>query len=214
MSEVIMVVPVKPFSQAKTRLSAVLSPAQRAQLARALYLHVLSVLERCRFKRRSLVVSRDLEALELASAHGAHRLRDITSGPNEAIHQGIDWARNHWQANTVCIVPTDLPFLSPEDLDAIVALATGPKVAVLAPSHSGGTNPLLMRPAGAFTCGYGPPGSLARHKAAAQAAGLTVHLYQSRGTAIDLDDPRDLELVRTAGALPPALAALPFLERP
>jgi 2-phospho-L-lactate guanylyltransferase len=80
-------------------------------------------------------------------------------------------------------------------LDALYELARAGEGVIIAPSHDGGTNALLLRPPHAIGFAFGE-GSFARHCAMAAAAGLPCHVYESATLALDVDHPEDLALAQ------------------
>ncbi len=101
-------------------------------------------------------------------------------------------------ARRVLVLPADLPLVVPEDLQALLALASDPPSVVLAPDRrQDGTNALLVSPAGLIEYEFGPQ-SYDRHRAAALAAGARVAVCDRPGLALDLDLPEDLGVYREA----------------
>lgn len=190
------IVPVKPFRQAKTRLAAVLSPADRLELTRRLLINTLDVLAAVPAIYRRLVISRDQEALALARQHQALTMSESGTGfldLNVALRRATYVARG-FGASTVLILPSDLPRLTPVDVEAFVLAAEGSQSVVIAPDrHASGTNALLVRPPGLVAYAFGA-GSFAAHCAQAEAAGLTPRVVQAPNLAFDLDLPEDWRL--------------------
>src|SRR3990172_7436348 len=83
------IVPVKPFSDSKSRLASVLSQKERAALSREFFEHVLGVLARVPAVTQTVVVSRDSSALALARDFKAHTVTEsgapgLNAGPPPA----------------------------------------------------------------------------------------------------------------------------------
>lgn len=185
-----MAVPVKPFGVAKRRLSPLLGAADRSRLGKAVALHTLDVARE--LVEQVAVVTPDREVAGWAEAQGAEVIIEETSGLDGAARaslraagsRGLGWV----------ILHADLPLLRQADLNALLQAASA-RGAALAPSRDGGTNAL----AGFwddFPFAYGP-GSFARHlgRAARRLSsppGVVVRI----GSALDLDGPSDLRLVR------------------
>lgn len=192
------VVPVKPLRKAKSRLGAALSEADRVALSRQMLGRGLDCLAAVPEVRRILVVSRDSEVLALARAHGAHTLSER---PPIELNKALDLATRAaigGGASGVLILPADLPLVTPQDLQALLALIEAPPSVVLAPDRRmEGTNALLLSPAGLIEYEFGPS-SFDRHRAAALAAGARVAVCDRPGLALDLDLPEDLGVYREA----------------
>lgn len=189
------IVPVKPMNNAKSRLSAVLSPEQRFELAQAMFRHVLSVVSSAPAVAGVLVISRDTKALAIAREMGAKTIQESAfSDLNPALTRAAMFIKS-WRAQAVLILPADLPFLQVEDIQALAALG-GKQSLVIATDHNGdGTNALLANPPDLIQFDYGPD-SYQRHIASAKGAGITVRTYHSDSLASDIDVPADLELYR------------------
>lgn len=192
------VVPVKPMRRSKSRLSPVLGVEERVALSRTMLNRVLAALAQVPEIDRTLLVSRDSEAMSLARQHGA---RTLSERPpidlNQALQQATRVAIGSG-ASAVVVVPADLPLVTADDLRDLVAMGGSPPFVVLAPDrHGSGTNALMVAPPGLIEYAFGPS-SLDRHRAAALAAGARVLVCDRPGLALDLDLPEDLGLFREA----------------
>ena len=189
------IVPVKPLKNAKSRLSAVLSPEQRFELAQAMFRHVLSVLATAPDVSGVLVISRDTKALAIAREMGAKTIQESAiSDLNPALMRATMILKS-WRADAVLVLPADLPFVQADDIQALIGLGKEQSI-VIATDHNGdGTNALLARPPGLIQFDYGP-GSYQRHIDSAKRAGIEVFTYHSDSLASDIDVPADLDLYR------------------
>lgn len=184
-------IPAKPYTQAKTRLSPVLTESQRLTLSRWLLLRTVRLA--LRVMGQVVVVSRDRALLADAKARGAWGLLETAPGLNPALTQAAHFAQHHG-ATGVLILPTDLPRLTTSDLEALLALGAEAPAVVIAPCQRGmGTNALLLRPPRLIPFAFGPD-SFATHCAAARAAGVEPVVYRAESVAFDLDTPEDWEL--------------------
>jgi 2-phospho-L-lactate guanylyltransferase len=190
------IVPVKPFAHAKSRLASVLDEDERAALSRSFLEHALGVIAQVPGIARTLVVSRDPDALALAERSGARTLGENgASGLNAALTLAARVAREG-QAGAVLILPTDLPLLTADEVRQIVAEDDGtPRVVIVPDRHEQGTNALLVRPPEALPLAFGD-GSFTRHTALARRAGLPVRVLRLPGAALDVDVPEDLRVFR------------------
>lgn len=190
-----VVIPVKPFAQAKSRLAPVLSPADRARLSRAFLEHTLDAAQAASSVAQIVLVSRDAEALALARERGLIALSEEGRGLNRALAQATRWSARQG-AGALLILPTDLPLLEPEDIEALWALALEEPTVVIAPSRrGGGTNALLVRPPGLLTYRFGPR-SFGAHCLQARAEGVPLFVVRSPHLALDVDRPEDLAEAR------------------
>lgn len=185
------IIPVKPLKNAKSRLSPVLSPDQRFELAQAMLRHVLSVTTTIQPVTGVLVISRDTKALAIARELGAKTLQEgALSNLNPALMRATMVVKS-WRADAVLVLPADLPFINNEDIRGMIQLAVDRSIVIATDNASDGTNALLVRPPGAIEFEYGP-GSFERHIRSARAAGLQAIGYESDRLALDIDLPEDL----------------------
>ena len=185
------IIPVKPLKNAKSRLAPVLSPDQRFELAQAMFRHVLSVTSAIQPVTGVLVISRDTKALAIAREMGAKTLQEgAMSNLNPALLRATMVVKS-WRADSVLVLPADLPFVNAEDLRDLIQLAADPSVVMATDRNRDGTNALLIRPPLAIEYAYGG-GSFARHRRMAREAGLPVIEFQSERLSLDIDVPEDL----------------------
>jgi 2-phospho-L-lactate/phosphoenolpyruvate guanylyltransferase len=185
------VVPVKARSAGKQRLAEALPAETRTMLIHTMLNHVLSVLQETPGIEQVLVTSSDREPLPAA----VRLLADAGAGLNGALEAAMGEliARG---ATRALIVFADLPLLTREDVAALLAAAGTADIA-LAPDHTGtGTNALSLALPTSLRFQFGP-GSCARHFAEAARAGLTAVAVERFGLAFDLDEPADLEKLRS-----------------
>lgn len=185
-----LIVPVKTFGEGKSRLSSVLSPEQRGELSQRWLMHLLNIATTWGRFSGIAVISRDPHVLTLASALGALPIAEAGEELNEALTQASVVAEDAG-ATGVLMLPSDLPLLTSADLDELYSLALAGDGVVIAPSHDGGTNALLLRPPHAIEYSFGE-GSFARHLALAAAMEFPCHVYRSSSLALDIDYPEDL----------------------
>lgn len=186
------IVPVKPLRRGKSRLAPVLSEEDRAQLNQRLLLRTVDVLKEIPELVEVLVVSRDPEALALARDHGARTLQeDGQPQLNVALERATVVAKSYL-ADSVLILPADLPQITKEDVLAMLEAGHKPPVVVIAPDHHHqGTNALYINPAGLIEYDFGQ-GSFKRHSEAAQVAGVSLKVLELPSLAMDVDMPADL----------------------
>jgi len=186
-----VIIPVKPLIYAKSRLTPVLSPDQRFELAQAMFRHVLAVTTTIQQVTGVLVISRDTKALAIAREMGAKTLQEgAMSNLNPALLRATMVVKS-WRADAVLVLPADLPFVNAEDLCDLIALATDRSLVIATDRNRDGTNALLIRPPLAIEYDYGG-GSYWRHLRMARAAGLQVREFQSERLSLDIDVPQDL----------------------
>ena len=187
-------VPVRGIASGKSRLGAVLDPAGRARLNKLLLTRTLEVIHRWRGDlARSIVVSPCREALATAARLGAATVFETPDarGLNGAATLGASRAGENG-ASSVLILPCDLPFLTPESLDAVTGESETARHVVIAPDRAGtGTNALVVSAERPFEFRFGES-SFARHLSLAAERGWTAAICSRPELAFDLDTPEDL----------------------
>ena len=217
------IVPVKPFSEGKSRLAGCISPQKRHALNRELLTRTLTAINLAHIDAQIVVVSRDRSALAVAEQAGSHALTEVSSpcatplshrGPatddpppsscsrvetepesqlNAALTQAARYAVARG-ATKVLILPTDMPNLTAEDVRAMASpRGRGPQI-IIAPSRDGGTNALMLQPGQAIPFAFGRD-SFRRHQRLAVEAGIPVRVVESASLLFDVDLPEDYRLV-------------------
>jgi len=182
-----VLVPVNRLDRAKGRLSEVLTPSQRSELALATLATVLAAVEGA--GTHALVLTADPSVrVAVGFPHSAIGEDESAEGLNEQLTIAV----RALEATEVLILHGDLPLASASALrSVIVAAAPAPSV-TLVESADGGTNALLLRPPGVIPLRYGK-GSAALHRTEAARAGATVASAGLPEVALDLDTPADIE---------------------
>jgi 2-phospho-L-lactate guanylyltransferase len=192
-----ILIPVKNFSDAKQRLSCLLSPEERLALAHAMCEDVLEEIARWRGRPPVAVVTGDPFARNLALRLQFEVIAD-NSNPGEtgAIEMATAICRERGAVSTL-VVPADIPLIETAELERIVESAP-PGGAVLVPDAAGrGTNAALRAPADLFPLRFGND-SFLPHLAAAKATGKPCVVLKLPGIARDVDRPADLQEVAAA----------------
>ena len=186
------IVPVKSFDLAKQRLAGALEPEVRQRLARAMFADVLVALQAAGTVDRVLVVTADAEAASLARRTVTVVHDDAQAGQSAAAEIGIGQALEEGR-DRVVLLPGDTPLIDPDELDELLTrtAADGVAVGVVSDRHGTGTNALVLSPPDAIGPSFGP-GSLARHVAAARAAGVRHRVERVPSIEHDVDTPDDL----------------------
>jgi 2-phospho-L-lactate guanylyltransferase len=183
-----VVIPVKPLSSALQRLGGVLDHAERRSLQAAMLSDVLAAATT--FSARVVVVTADELVAILAREHGARVAPDSNppAGINAAVARGVAATG----AYGALVVMGDLPCATAADLLQVTVAHPGGRGIVCAVSRDGtGTNAMLLSPADVIVTSFGAD-SLARHVAAAAAAGAESTLVTAPGLMLDVDTPEDL----------------------
>jgi 2-phospho-L-lactate/phosphoenolpyruvate guanylyltransferase len=185
------ILPVKRFGEAKSRLAGGLDAERRSALAAAMLEDALEAIGAARTIERTIVVTREPRAVELAQAAGAETLSDFADeGHSEAALAGLAAAEARG-AGCAVLLPIDCPLLDPRELDRLLTGVPELYVAVVPDRHGSGTNALVLAPPSAIRPAFGE-GSRARHVAAARAAGVPYGVEELASLGLDLDTPADV----------------------
>jgi 2-phospho-L-lactate guanylyltransferase len=208
-----VVLPVKRFANAKTRVVKTIGPPARAAVLRAMLADVLVALDRSRQVERIVLVTGEGRAEKVAMERAKRVrtpievLRDPTDrGHSEAATLGIVRAKA-LEAGCAALLPGDCPLLDPYELDGALASLGESTVGVVADRHGTGTNGLFLSPADAIGPAFGP-GSCERHLDRGRRAGFEARLVEVPSLALDLDTPEDLDALSSILADDPERAPL------
>ncbi len=190
MTRVAAIIPVGTLAGAKSRLGELLDAEERQDLVEGFLARTVVAALAVDRLADVLVISPDRDVLARAAELGARTLRQRTRGLN----RGLAEARADVIAGgaaAVLVLPIDLPFVTPEAIEAVVEpLVAGDRVVVLVPDrHGTGTNALGLRPPDVIGFAFGPS-SRDAHRAAAEEAGATV-IELDGPLTVDLDTPDD-----------------------
>lgn len=199
--DICVVIPVKNFDQAKSRLSGLLDREQRRELARFLLLDTLNTLTLCRELAKIIVVSSDPFVKEITENLG---LDCLLQSEDSGVNSAIKYADKHlsFGGNWVSItIPCDLPLILPKDIEGVckVIPTEGPCV-IVSPSYKfDGTNLLARNPFNIINNTRYDNDSFQGHLEASIEAGANTRILLSSRLMIDLDTPEDVRLVLSKG---------------
>jgi 2-phospho-L-lactate guanylyltransferase len=188
-------VPAKTLGEAKGRLAEILSLSERRKLALAMLEDVLTALRAVPAITAVAVVSPDSAVSDLVAKLGATPIAESANvqGINQALKRAVSVMSP--RPDALIVVPSDLPELTPQDIEMVLDALPERGVAG-APSKDGGTSALALRPPDVIEFSFGPD-SFAAHKREAENAGVPMRVVESDAFARDIDSPDDLrELLR------------------
>jgi 2-phospho-L-lactate guanylyltransferase len=214
---VALVVPVRGFDDAKSRLSASLSPVQRRTLARNCATRVLRRDVPC----LKFVVCDDDEVETWARTCGAIPIRVESRGLNASLHEATPHIVENYPADMLMIVHADLPL--PNELDRVIAVLQSAldddsssdfkndfnnngRVLINPDRHRDGTNVLALSQSliGKWQFAYGE-NSFTHHQHEAHRLNCQVDIFESMYLGFDIDTSEDLQHPVIADILPTLL---------
>jgi 2-phospho-L-lactate/phosphoenolpyruvate guanylyltransferase len=184
-----VVIPMKPLSQSKMRLAAVLSPERRAALS-------LWMLGRV---GRAVTAARGVSAATLLGGDDRTRALGLRLGVQSASDEGLDLnaALNAFYRSAVSdgssallYLAGDLPRVRTAEIEELLRASESADL-VLVPGARGGTNALVVRAGMDFTFDLGGQ-SFRRHQAQAAEKRLQTRSILCSGIEADVDLPEDL----------------------
>lgn len=187
---VFAMVPVKKLDKAKSRLSSLLTKNERRHLCLRMLGDVLRAIGLTRGLHQTVVVSTDPRVLQTAKNLNKLAFMESKPGLNQAVSEAIGWCIQKG-ADSVLILPADIPLVTPMDIGDILSLGERAAV-VLSPSRNGeGTNALLLTPPNVIPPCYGPD-SFQKHIKEALKRGIKIQTLKSMRIALDIDTIQDL----------------------
>lgn len=186
-----VLVPVKGFDQAKARLSGLLSPGQRRELAGRMAARVVAA----GAPLPVFVVCDDDEVAGWAIEHGASPIMRPGRGLNGAVTSGVA-ALSELGFDVAVVAHSDLPLAAD-----LAALAPWPGVTLVPDRRDDGTNVAVVPAASGFRFSYGAA-SFRRHAAEAVRLGLSLRVVRQPLLGWDVDVPDDLDHPSLRGLLP------------
>ena len=190
-----LLVPVKDLSNAKQRLSGIMSGAERSEFARRMLEHTLGEAAKARGCDRVAVVTLYEPAIKMAESFGFEVIREQEQ-VSESV--SVDYALrvlNSRAASSVLRLPIDLPLVTTEDIDAIFSemdlFSHRRSVVMVSSRDRTGTNAIGRTPPDLFPSHFGP-GSFEKHREEARRCGAVCSELRLPGVECDIDDPADL----------------------
>lgn len=191
----IALLPLKSFLKAKQRLSGVLSPSERHAFFYAMVCDVLDVLIAQKDIDDIYLVSDDPIAEGLASIYQCQLITEkelsVTGSLNAVMNAALKKLQH--QASTILAIHGDLPLLSVNDLNELIAShqSNASQLTIACDHLYKGSNILLFSTDVPFEFHY-EDNSLDKHKVLAEQLGITTQQVFIDGIANDIDEPIDL----------------------
>jgi len=188
-SRIIGIIPMKPASQAKSRLSSVLEPEQRAILSLNMFQIVLEAAVASSLNE-VVILGGDCDIRAIAKNSSARWLPDEGRGLNGELTAQV--RANSASGAASMYVPGDLALLTAVEIDQALEISEGGTLLTMCPAiGDGGTNGLVIPAQSPFQIQLGTD-SFNRHKASAARLSLPYGVVEARGFGLDLDTAEDL----------------------
>ena len=184
------IIPVKTFSQAKTRLT--LSKIQKELLCKIMLEEVLRTISKSKSIDNIAIVSKDEDAMKLSKQFGVLEIYDNDQGVNTAISLADKYLSDK-EYDCSVIFPQDIPIMEPADIDNLLSFLKSSSSVIVVPSlQFNGTNALVRCPADIMETQY-DRGSYSYQLRAARTVTQNVSVAFIRRIMLDIDDNSDLQ---------------------
>ena len=186
------VIPVKQISQAKQRLSPLLSTEERRDFFSAMLEDVLSMIVKIDFFKKIILATNCPHAISIAGIHG---ITHFETGPDDGLNRAAGETVNHLLENGIrdmFLIPADIPLITEEEINSVLkAHPSAPSLTIIPSRDKLGSNCILLSPPSRMPLKFGP-GSYLRHLEIAQSNGLKINPMELPGFGLDIDKPADL----------------------
>jgi 2-phospho-L-lactate guanylyltransferase len=187
MTAVHAVVAVKGLERGKYRLSGVLTEAQRHLLIQTMLNDVLNALRGARGIASINVLSSDTIVLP----RDVEKIVDPGVGLNAAVAYAARVLSDEG-AGSMLFLPGDLPFVTAQDIDALLAAASDHDAVIAPDARHSGTNALLLTPPQLIEPQFGEQSFTAHVQAIRCSAAKSLQIVERPALAHDVDVPADL----------------------
>ena len=187
------IIPVKPLSQAKTRLQ--LGAQQKEELCKTMLEEILHVLTTSPKIDEVVVVTREQKASDICKRFNAKEVFDTAKkNVNDAVSLADRYLlENKFDASIV--LPQDIPFIKTQDIDFMLQYMMPPNFAIVVPSRKfDGTNALVRMPVDLMETHYDED-SYKIHVNTAKERTLNASLVFVKRIMWDVDNNEDLEFM-------------------
>ena len=194
-----VIIPVKTFSVAKTRLK--LSKTHKEEICKAMLVEVLDTVSKSKLIDKIILVSKDETALKLGRQFNTVEIFDDESGVNHAVHLADKYILDNKNDRSV-IFPQDIPIMRSSDIDNLLGFHESKNSVIIVPSRQlNGTNALVRCSTNIMKTQY-DRGSYAFQLDAAKAVSQNVSVALIRRIMLDIDDQRDLTFMLSQNEKP------------
>lgn len=187
------IIPVKTFSRAKTRLN--LTPEKTDKICRLMLESVLKTVSQSDVIEKTVLVSKDENALEIGKKFGVHGIYDESeNGVNSAVLLADNYLTQEGFDGTM-VFPQDIPLMEPEDIRTLYQMRTSDRCVLVVPSRKfDGTNALFRTPPGVMETHYDED-SYKIHLNTAEKRSASSAMVLIRRMMLDIDDQSDLRFI-------------------
>lgn len=189
------IVPVKPFSEGKSRLRSCFNNEELLEINKNCFIRTLKKLQDNAEIDEILVISRSKAVLDIARNMNT---KGLLEEEPFSLNNGLTQALAHLEGKNcsrVIIIPTDLPRLEGRDIDALLDRPSSWQGIALVPDHfQTGTNAVLLSKINSFVPQFGL-NSFQKHARQALKLCGNLDVLLIENIQHDLDTYADLEML-------------------
>ncbi len=197
------IIPVKTFSNAKTRLD--LSPDQKEELCKIMLEEILYTVSISPKIKEIVIVTKEEKAIEIGKKFNAVIIIDEKE---ESVNGAVALADKYLLENgfdASIVFPQDIPFMKTQDIDFMLNYMTPPNFAIVVPSRRfDGTNALVRMPVDLMGTSYDED-SYKIHMNTAKEHTRNVALVFVKRVMLDVDNTEDLDFLLEQNEKPPVV---------
>ncbi len=187
------IIPVKTFSNAKTRLQ--LPPEKVEALCKIMLEEILQVLSISPKIEKIIMVTKEEKAIEIGEKFNVITIIDEKE---ESVNQAVALADKYLlenDFNASVVFPQDIPYIKTQDIDFMLNYQMHPNFAIIVPSRKfDGTNALVRMPVDLMKTHYDDD-SYRNHMSTAKEHTLNVAMVFVKRIMLDVDDEEDLKIL-------------------
>ncbi len=187
------IIPVKTFSNAKTRLD--LSPQQIEDLCKVMLEEILHIISISPQIEKSILVTKEEKAIEIGKKFNTITIIDEKE---ESVNSAVALADKYLLENNFdasIVFPQDIPYIKTQDIDFMLNYKAPPNFAIVVPSRRfDGTNALARMPVDLMETHYDED-SYKIHMNTAKEYTLNVAMVFVKRIMWDVDNTEDLEFL-------------------
>ena len=187
------IIPVKTFSNAKTRLQL---PQEKVEaLCKIMLEEILQVLSISPKIEKIIMVTKEEKAIEIGEKFNVITIIDEKE---ESVNQAVALADKYLlenDFNASIVFPQDIPYIKTQDIDFMLNYQMHPNFAIIVPSRKfDGTNALVRMPVDLMKTHYDDD-SYRNHMSTAKEHTLNVAMVFVKRIMLDVDDEEDLKVL-------------------
>ena len=190
----VLLIPFKSLATAKQRLAPALNAQQRSQLAEAMLRDVMIAASGATNRIDIALVTGDARAQAIAREFNFLIIEDhLNESETAAIEMATDWCEQRGYDTTI-VVPADIPLITSGELHLVLDAAPDEGMVIVPAYDRRGSNCILRRPLAIIPLRFGND-SFVPHCEAMRRTGKELVILEMPGTALDVDNPHELELL-------------------